>query len=29
MLLFISLLLLGGWAIIFPLARLVHPPKHP
>jgi hypothetical protein len=25
----ISLLLLGGWAIIFPLARLIHPPKHP
>jgi hypothetical protein len=26
---FISLLVLGGWAIIFPLVRLVHPPKHP
>jgi hypothetical protein len=28
-LVFISLLVVGGWAIIFPLARLVHPPKHP
>jgi hypothetical protein len=29
MLVFISLLFVGCWAIIFPLARLIHPPKHP
>jgi hypothetical protein len=28
-LVFISLVLAGGWAVLFPLARLIHPPKHP
>jgi hypothetical protein len=25
----ISLVLVGGWAVIFPLARFIHPPRHP
>ena len=28
LLLFISLLLTGGWAILIPIARFIHPPKH-
>jgi hypothetical protein len=25
----ISLVLAGGWAVLFPLARFIHPPRHP